>query len=301
MRLILANNQSAPFVAFHSQLQVNEALYEYSSYKSLLFTFDENGCTFTNLDTGRDASDYQGVYLNGYMRIPELAFSAATVLDYQKVPFVNSELRDAPSLTKLSGYAKLSAAGIRLPRTVAGVADALIRASESNKLEAVTYPCILKRADADRGIDNFILHSWELIQEKLVASEEDSIWLIQEYIPNDGFYVSTYYHDQLDFGIYRRYIERKDGDDTKSHLFKPKGGANATFLEPEDVPQNVAEISHAAARAMKREIASVDVVCNKHTNEPFVLEVNYNPQLVTVSTFRDRRIESFVKAIKSIE
>lgn len=301
MKLILANNQSDQFVAFHKEVQPAEQLYEYAGYASLLFYFDGSTCTFTNLDSGKTASDYDGVYLNGYLRTPEIAFSAATVLAHHNVPFVNSELRDAPSLTKLSSYAKLAAAGVSVPKTYAATATGLIRAARAGKLADVTFPCILKRADADRGIDNYILHDWAAVQEKLEQGEDDYIWLVQEFVPNGGYYVATYYHDNLEFGVYRAHMERTDNDETKRHMFKPKGGANATFLAPADVPLNVAEESHKAARAMKREIASVDVVCDSETNKPYVLEVNYNPQLVTVSVFRDERIESFLNGIKSIE
>lgn len=301
MKLILANNQSEPFVSFHHEVQASEPLYDYSAYSSLLFYFDNATCTFTNLDSGKRAEEYDGVYLNGYMRTPEIAFTAATVLGHHGVPFVNSELKDAPSLTKLSSYAKLAAYGVSLPKTYAGTAKAIMRAAEMDVLPDVSYPCILKRADADRGIDNFILHDRASVFEKLTQGDDDSIWLVQQFIPNDGYYVATYYHDELEFGVYRAHMERTDNDASKRHMFKPKGGANATFLTPAEVPVEVAKESHAAARAMKREIASVDVVCDKASGIPYILEVNYNPQLVTVSVFRDERITSFLKGVKSIE
>lgn len=301
MKLVLANNQSAEFVQFHASVQANEPLYEYAGYTSLLFSFNGISCTFINLDSGMSASEYDGVYLNGYLKTPEIAFTAATILDSCNVPYVNSELRNAPSLTKLSSYAKLAAKGVPLPKTYAGTAATLTRAAESGYLADVSYPCILKRADADRGIDNFILHDWAAVNKKITTGDFDSIWLLQEFIPNDGYYVVTYYHDKLEFGVYRAHVERADRDETKRHMFKPKGGANASFMKAEEVPANVAEVSRAATRAMNREVASVDVVCHRETGQSYVLEVNYNPQLVTVSVFRDERIESFIRGIRDIE
>jgi glutathione synthase/RimK-type ligase-like ATP-grasp enzyme len=301
MKLILANNQSEQFVAFHKEVQANDPLYDYAGYGSLLFYFDSSTCTFMNLDSDRRAEEYDGVYLNGYLKTPEIAFSAATVLSKHSVPFVNTELKNAPSLTKLSSYAKLAAVGVPVPATYAGTAAVLTRAAHDNILDAVSYPCILKRADADRGIDNFILNDQAAVLEKLHQGGEDSIWLLQQFIPNAGFFVATYYHDKLEFGVFRAQMERTDKDVTKQHMFKPKGGVNATFLKPEEVPREVADVSYAAARAMKREIASVDVVKDSSTGEPYVLEVNYNPQLVTVSIFRDERIKSFLNGIRHIE
>jgi glutathione synthase/RimK-type ligase-like ATP-grasp enzyme len=301
MKLVLANNQSEKFVKFHDEVQTDERFYDYSGYDSLLFYFDETTCTFTNITTGKSAQEYDGVYLNGYLTTPEVAFSAATVLGAHNVPFVNSELQGAPSLTKLSSYAKLSAAGVRVPMTYAGMATALTKSLESDLLPSLTYPCIVKRADADRGIDNFILKDKIAVLEVLRRGDDRAIWLVQEFIPNDGFYVATYYHDTLEFGVFRAHMERTDKDATKQHMFKPKGGINASFLTPENVPSEVAELSLAAAKAMRREVASVDVVLDRTSGKPYVLEVNYNPQLVTVSVFRDERTKSFLKGIKHIE
>lgn len=281
-------------------MQTPTPLYEYSGYSSLLFYFDDATCTFVNMETKKSAADYDGVYLNGYLHTPELAFTAATVLDAHSVPYVNSELGDAPSLTKLSSYAKLSKAGVSLPKTYGATASGLLKAHKDGLLKNVTFPCIVKRADADRGIDNFILHSWDAVKKKLLESDAGSIWLLQEFIPNDGYYVATYYHNELKFGVYRKHMERTDRDESKRHMFKPKGGVNATYLSADDVPAEVAAESMGAIYAMKREIGSVDVVVHRDTRKAYVLEVNYNPQLVTVSVYKDERIAHFVEGVKNI-
>jgi D-alanine-D-alanine ligase-like ATP-grasp enzyme len=51
---------------------------------------------------------------------------------------------------------------------------------------------------------------------------------------------------------------------------------------------------------MNRQIASVDCLYDEATGEVFVLEVNYNPQLVTVETFKDVRIKAFLDNLNSI-
>ena len=302
-KLVLANNQSKKFVSFHTELQNDEQLYDYAGYKSLLFHFYSDGSekklSFLNVDTNAASSDFSGVYINGYMHVPELAATVATVLDANDIPYVNRELQNAPSLSKLTAYAKLAARGVSIPDTLAGSAYALI-AHVIAKTEKTEFPAILKRADADRGIDNYKVYSNQDVLDILTDQDPLSIWVLQEYVPNDGFYLVSFYNSKPVFSIFRSLEERPDGDSTRAHMFKPKGGVNASLLEIADVPSAIVATSQKAIEAMNRQIASVDSIYDPVTDRVYVLEVNYNPQLVTIETFKEIRQEAFLEAIKNI-
>ncbi len=51
---------------------------------------------------------------------------------------------------------------------------------------------------------------------------------------------------------------------------------------------------------MNRQVASVDCLYDQTTQKTYVLEVNYNPQLVTIETYKDVRIQAFLEALPSI-
>lgn len=299
MKLVLANNQSKEFVEFHAEIQGKKKLYDYSGYSSLGFYFEEGVSDMINTDTWRHVRDYNGVYINGYLSTPEIAATVATVLDHNGIEYVNKEMGNVLSLSKLSSYAKLAKAGVTLPRTYAGAARALLAiiAKDLIKLEG-RY--VLKRADADRGIDNYIFDTLAEVKERLLVQPERSIWLLQEFIPNDGFYLASFYHDELKFGIFRSMHERADGRKDRAHMFKPKGGRNATLLKPRELPRAVAEESFKAVQAMNRQIASVDSIYNPTTNRAYILEVNYNPQLVTITTFKEARQRAFLEGIEAL-
>lgn len=124
--------------------------------------------------------------------------------------------------------------------------------------------------------------------------------MLQSFVPNDGFYLVSLYHNQPAFGIYRTLETRPDGIEQKAHMFKPKGGANASLIDIAELPEAVVTTSLQAAAALRREIASVDSLYVPTTNTAYILEVNYNPQLVTIETFKAVRSEAFLKAMQEL-
>lgn len=299
MKLVLANNRSDTFVSFFSDVQGGEQLFDYAPYASLLFYFETNVSRFINMQDGRSSDEYDGVYLNGYLSTPEIAVTAAQVLEHSGTNYVNRELAGGVALTKLSATAKLAAQNVSIPRSYGGAAQALIAGIEQGIVD-IAVPFILKRADADRGIDNLKLDSYERALEVLRDYEDRSLWILQEFIPNDGFYLVSYYDSKPEFSIFRSLEERKDGKAEMAHMFKPKGGANASLLEVGDIPAVVLDESNKAIAALNRQIGSVDSLYNPETKQAYVLEVNYNPQLVTIETFKDVRIKAFIEAIKQL-
>ncbi len=297
MKLVLANNQTDQFVNFHKQIQGDEHIYDYIGYRSLLFYFEKGISQFFNVENG--SNDYAGVYLNGYLSTPEIAVTMARVLKHNHVNYVNHELGNAPSLTKLCAYAALAAADVSIPPTFGGSAYALIHGIDQQKITIET-PFILKRADADRGIDNYKIDSYERAREILSQQEERSLWVIQSFIPNDGFYLISYYDGKPKFSIFRSLEERPDGKQELAHMFKPKGGANATLQEMSELPETLVSESNTAIGALNRQIGSVDLLYSKDQNRAYVLEVNYNPQLVTIETFKEVRQQAFLDAIRDL-
>ncbi len=303
MKLVLANNQTEKFVAFYQELrQQSPTPFDYSAYSDLLFVFDADASrpiTVLNLATSKSLHDYDGIYINGYLHTYELAATIAVCADALGIAYANREMSQAPSLSKLSMYAKLTAAGVRIPRSLAGARKALTAASD--EVDSFGYPAVLKRADADRGIDNFKVASAADVMDILQGQDERSLWILQEFVPNDGFYLVSYYDSKPVFSIFRTLEERTDGDERKAHMYKPRGGANARLLELSELPPVLLEACQRAMDAMNRQIGSVDCIYDSTHDRVFVLEVNYNPQLVTIETFKDVRVRAFLDNLENIK
>jgi glutathione synthase/RimK-type ligase-like ATP-grasp enzyme len=189
-------------------------------------------------------------------------------------------------------YVKLAKAGVSIPKTIAGTKRAISRAQRY--LEEFTFPIVLKRADADRGIDNYKVDSTAQLEQLLNDHDPMSLWLVQEFVPNEGFYLLSYYSNTAAFCIYRSLEVRPDGNALKSHMYKPKGGKNATLVPIDEVPAQLKTVSLSAMEAMNRQIGSVDCIYDAKSSRVYVLEVNYNPQLVTVATFKTERQQALL-------
>lgn len=266
----------------------------------MLFMFDNDApqpIVVKNLAQSRDLTEYDGVYINGYLSTYELAATVAICCQALGVPYVNKEFEHAPSLSKLTSYARLVAAGVRIPKTWAGTKAALLAATEQYPDDL--FPAVLKRADADRGIDNLKVISKAEVADCLQQHDERSIWILQEYVDNDGFYLVSFYDQQPVFCIFRALEERSDKNAQKAHMFKPKGGANASLLQLAEVPSEIIDECQRAINATNRQIGSVDCLFDPATKRVYVLEVNYNPQLVTIETFKDVRVKAFLDTINS--
>ena len=295
MKLVLANNQSQQFRDFYAGLndQIDGGL-AYASYNDLVFLFNtaDRPLDVVFADTAKSLRDFAGIYINGYLSSYELAASVAEACSHLGIPFVNQEMAHAPSLSKLTMHVKLAARNVSAPATIGASKKALLAFCSSQT--AVAYPAILKRADADRGIDNFKVKSYEEMISLLQEQPDHSLWLLQQFIDNDGFYLISYYGGEPKFCIYRSLEKRPDNNEQKAHMFKPVGGVNAREIAITELDKAILDETAKAVGALDRQIGSVDCLLDKATGKVYVLEVNYNPQLVTIETLKEIRVRAFV-------
>lgn len=299
IKLVLSSSQSSKFTEFHELIQAGDRVYDYMGYSSLLFCLKTGSVDFVILNNNMRASNYSGAYITGYHNYPELAVAAATVLSSHNINYADSQLEHAMSMTKLTEYTRLAANGVPIPATYAGFAPALIRGLKEGRVD-IDFPLILKRADADRGIDNLKVASADRLREILSSASKRSVWIIQEFIPNEGFYRLTCYKGKVASVAYRAVFDRQDGNEEKSHLNKPRGGANASLIGAESLPDSLVEACLRGCDVMGREFAGVDALIDSRTGLPYILEVNYNPQLATTTTMVKEKAADFIEAVKGL-
>ena len=302
MKLLLGNNQSKQFIEFYENLQHKaDFSFDYISYESLLFTFNvefDNQVSVINLVHNRKITDYDAVYINNYINTLELASATAIVADHLGVPYANHEFSKPPSLSKLTEYARLASAGVKIPPTFAGTKVALLNQITQDKL--INFPYVMKRADADRGVDNFKITTKTMMAKLLEEHKQRSLWVIQQFIPNDGYFRVAYNGGQAQYAIFRTLQQRPDGNELKAHMYRPKGGGNAELLSLEQIPDSVKSLSDEAVRAMDRQFAGVDCLYSAENDTAHIIEVNYNPQIVTIESFADIRQQAFLDGLKCI-
>ena len=93
-------------------------------------------------------------------------------------------------------------------------------------------------------------------------------------------------------------IGRTRKDDT-THLNNTSQGADARLLDISELSVEAQEMSLKAASVMGREIAGVDVMFEKDTEKPYILEVNASPQ-VGSGAFTDEKLTVYNEFFKEV-
>ena len=302
MKLILSDGQSLKFKNYFKQLSTEYSFeFDYSGYKDILFSFTEkNNSIHTEahlFSTGKNITDYDGVYFKSYEFRPDIAYAFACILNYYGIKYIDKEVGMAISSSKLSMYTKLALANLSIPDTYAGHTKALKTGLNNGYINFNNQKKVLKRADADRGIDNYLVNSNKEI-EAILDSKPLSIWLLQDYIENDGYYRIMIYGQEAKVAIFRKLMPRPDKNKMKAHMYRPKGGENATLVNISDLNDDIIQISKKAAKTMNRQIAGVDVLIGKKNQKVYLMEVNYNPELVNLSAFKKEREDALVDYLR---
>lgn len=143
-----------------------------------------------------------------------------------------------------------------------------------NFLKEASFPLIVKLSQGGRhGMGTFWIREFadlnkikEILENRKVASPRG--FLVQEYIENDGDYrVMTVGYKCI--GGFKRQVKEEK-------LILNRSQGNSVGLT--EVPEEVAKMAEAAARALQVEVAGTDLVVSKKTGEVYIIEVNEAPQ-----------------------
>ncbi|MFX1537552.1 MAG: RimK family alpha-L-glutamate ligase, partial [Promethearchaeota archaeon] len=128
-----------------------------------------------------------------------------------------------------------------------------------------------------RGMNSFLIKSKRELIRVLENLPKGKSFIFQQFIPND-----------YDWGIL--VAEGKVVSAEKS--FRPKGefrnnacwGAKEVFLNIDEVDKKVKLIARKSCDILNLEWARADIIVDKNTNEPYLLEVNRFPGMTVGST-----------------
>lgn len=176
------------------------------------------------------------------------------------------------SITK--DYLELAKAGISSPKTLVTFSDKSFDFAK----QMFSFPFIVKSSKGKQGKSVFKIENDQDLAEAYTSISEDteSATVFRELIPNDGD-IRVFCLGYKAIGAMKR--TPKEGE-FRSNI--SQGG----FADPFELKGNpaVQEIAEKAAYAMRTEIAGVDVMINKETGVPYILEVNPGPQFLGIES-----------------
>jgi glutathione synthase/RimK-type ligase-like ATP-grasp enzyme len=236
-------------------------------------------------ETGKNLKELSALYIANWRINPEIAMAISTYLGRHGVPVINPEISRYLPLTKLGEFILMSDKDIPLPNSVFLRHKHIKRAIRKNKLP-YDFPFIAKSTNGSMGSNNWLIKSNEDL-EKAMLEAPDSLFVLQEFIPNEFDYRILVFG-----GVPRMVIKRSRlNDDT--HVNNTSKGGDGAFVPLETMDPNILEIAVKAAAAVGRsELGGVDIVINSKTGKPYVLEVNKSPQIETGSNVQ-RKLDVF--------
>jgi glutathione synthase/RimK-type ligase-like ATP-grasp enzyme len=176
--------------------------------------------------------------------------------------------------------------GLNVPKTAVGSVSSLVEIAGR-----FGYPVILKATDGKKGRDNYLVKTSQELTD-IVAQNQDKQFVLNEFIPNDGDYRLLTLNYQVKMIILRQ-------SDGRSHLNNTSVGGAATVVNEGDISQAVIDLAVAAAKTEGMEVAGVDVIIDKNTGTPYVLEVNRAPQVAS-GAFAEAKMGAYYRALKEM-
>lgn len=250
-----------------------------AKYRLLDYQINDAGEPRIFLPDGTDIASSQTVYFKAHTLYPEHAGAVARYLQYRHVNFIDKNVGHFISRSKLSELFSLATSGIPVPAMKVysnGLSEAKYEDIVKH-FESKTF--VVKDAFSDRGKDNYLVTDEDSYNEAVKRLENNNVIIAQRYIPNDGFTRVLIAGDDI-----VQVVERTSTDHAdllRSHINKPHGSANARELRPDEYSADVTTLARKAALALDRTIAGVDLIQDNQTHKWYVLEVNYNPELLS--------------------
>jgi len=240
-----------------------------ASIDELLIRIENNEVTIHDGRNDRDLRDYRLVHASNVSFERDHFQAVGFYLQHYGVPFINvDDVRGTP-FGKISQMVLFALKGVPVPDTLA-----VWNHEAHRKLVQELYspPFIFKSNQGAKGNDNFLIERREQFDQLLMDKGMDG-YIVQPFIPNDGDYRILY------IGNERLIIYRESQGN--SHLNNTSQGGDGRLLQPADCPEAVVAVANKAKEAYARKIGGVDVLVDKHTNAPYVLEINNTPAILS--------------------
>lgn len=282
------SSDDARWFAFRDDLRSRlggVAFVDMTSLTSLVFDISNDVCSVIDQLNGGDVASYDLVVIRNVGQNLELGITLAHYLSMKKVPFTDSYL-EVQGSGKLAGAMSCRKFNLPIPHTVYGSARNLAKyITDTNSLQ---FPIILKADIAKKGRDNYLIQDADELASKLSAQPEVA-FIAQEFIANDGDYRALVLDGQI-----TTVIKRVSSGD--SHLNNTSQGGEAILQDAEIFNDQVKADIIKSAKIDNLEVAGVDIVFDKKTNQHYILEVNRAPQIST-GTYVDEKVSAFAEMI----
>lgn len=250
-----------------------------SSLEDLAFYIDGDHTSVRDNTQDFDVASFDLVVFRTIGSLKEEAMATALYLKQKGAKFIDAAYPRVSG--RLGSTIKRWAAGLSIPRTAYGTAKNLI-----SSLENIGTPAVLKATNSRKGRDNYLIETRAELADILEANPKTR-FVLQQFIPNRGDY------RVLIIGYDQAIISHRLGNGD-THLNNVSAGGTETLIDDHTGLEPVIDLARNAAKLDKLSLAGVDIIVDKYTRQPYILEVNRAPQLTL-----DSEIGGFYQLIRS--
>lgn len=242
---------------------------------SFFVSWDGSALEVTDMRGEISLDQFDAVHFSGWQPQPDMAYAMAYYLQSKGIKFTGKTILDLYPGSKTGEMVRLVTAGsIPYPKSYYTTDESqLVQLFDwANANYSLEFPIVLKASNASKGEHNHLFRTKEELAN--FVPEPGMHYLMQEAIPNDCDYRVLVMGGQVQLVI------KRTRTNAESHLNNTSQGASADVVPKEDWPDGLEDLAIRAAVALGREdIAGVDVLINKETDEQYVLEVNKTPHM----------------------
>lgn len=252
------------------------------SYKHLEIEFTEDGVQVFH--KGIDLKDYDKVWLSSVWGTRDIAYAIHLYLEAYNIPNTGAE----QACSKVVDQMKFALAGLRTPNTWYSSRHKLSPYLD-NIEEICKYPMVIKDTMGSRGkYASYISDAEDLVTTSL-SLPASKRYLVQEFVPNEcewGILVAN----SVIVSAEKSYPKKGEYRNNSCN------GATEVFLPVEEIPKHIQELTLISAKTLDLTWCRVDILEDKNTGKPYVLEVNRFPGITSKSD-EVRGVEKFLSSI----
>lgn len=233
------------------------------SYRNIEIQFNNEDVTIFH--SGIDINSFDAVWLSSRWDSRDIAFAISL---YLKKNLVQHTIAESAS-SKVTDLMKFALAGLNIPNTwYSPKGD--ISCYINNIEEICKYPMVIKDTLGSKGkYSSFIISSEDLLSTK-ASLPETKQYIIQEYVPNDYEWGLLFANNKI-VSAEKSYPKKGEYRNNACH------GATELFVPINEIPSEVALLAQKAADILNLKWCRVDILVDKSTQVPYLLEVNRFP------------------------
>lgn len=244
------------------------------------------------LHDGVDLRSFSFIWLSSSWRLRDLAYAIQLYLNQNKVPHTHVE----KSTSKLTDHMAFALNNIPSPNTLF-IGHKNIKKSLTQIKNVCGYPLVIKDVKGSQGTHSVKVAAEEELFQKMKELPKHKNYLFQQHISND-----------YDWGIMVAAGVVVSGeksyhcaDDFRNNACN---GAEEVFVDPADIPEHIKKLAITTSNALGLLWSRADILIDKNTQEPYVLEINRFPGITSETnevegayTFLSAQITSLVRQV----